>query len=208
METISKRATEDKKLVEVLQNKKATDREKQKAFEELYSRHQSQMSFYFKKNVKDHEVAEDLKMVVFQKVHLSIGGYDKKTAVFSTWLYKIALNTLIDHKRKEKIEVLSLNALADKTSEDNDGMEFQILSDAVTPEEKMVRDEKAKAVRIAINSIKSESIRRIMELRFLKEMSFEEIAEVEGIDDNSTLRVTVMRGQNMIKDSLVNVNIH
>ncbi|MEK6829763.1 MAG: sigma-70 family RNA polymerase sigma factor [Nanoarchaeota archaeon] len=200
---ISRRAEEDLTLVKVLQNKKASNREKQKAFEQLYSRHQSQMTFHFQKSVKDKDVAEDLKMITFEKIHSNIGSYNPKLGVFSTWMYKIALNTLIDHKRKDKYEVLSLDAIAGKTSEENEGMEFQIKSTAFTPEEELIRFENAKTVRSAIESIDSENIRRIMTYRFIDELSFEEIAVLEGVEkDNSTLRVNVMRGQSILKEKI------
>ena len=202
---ISKQATEDGVLVAVLQDANSTQREKQKAFDELYSRHQKQVGIYFLKQLRDEDTAEDLKMVTFEKVHENIGKYNAKSAVFSTWMYKIALNTLIDHKRKDKFEVLSLDALTGKTSEDNDGMDFQIVSDAITPEQVMVRDQNIKAVRDAIASIENDNIRKLMTYRFIDELSFPEIAKLKGMDkENSTLRVNAMRGQKLLKVILEN----
>ena len=202
---ISKQATEDGVLVAVLQDANSTQREKQKAFDELYSRHQKQVGIYFLKQMRDEDTAEDLKMVTFEKVHENIGKYNAKSAVFSTWMYKIALNTLIDHKRKDKFEVLSLDALTGKTSEDNDGMDFQIVSDAITPEQVMVRDQNIKAVRDAIASIENDKIRQLMTYRFIDELSFPEIAKLKGMDkENSTLRVNAMRGQKLLKEILTN----
>lgn len=203
--TISKQATEDATLVVVLQNKKATDREKQKAFEQLYSRHQRQVGQFFQKGIKDEDTVDDLKMITFEKVHMNIDKYDSKSAVFSTWLYSIAKNTLIDHKRKDKFELLSLDALAGKTSEENDGMEFQIKSDAFTPEQEMVRAQNDKVVMDAINSMENEKIRSLMKYRFIDGLSFEEIAKLEGVSaDCSTLRVNAMRGQKILQEKLAN----
>ena len=202
---ISKQATEDGVLVAVLQDANSTQREKQKAFDELYSRHQKQVGIYFLKQLRDEDTAEDLKMITFEKVHENIGKYNAKSAVFSTWMYKIALNTLIDHKRKDKFEVLSLDALTGKTSEDNDGMDFQIVSDAITPEQVMVRDQNIKAVRDAIASIENDKIRQLMTYRFIDELFFPEIAKLKGMDkENSTLRVNAMRGQKLLKVILEN----
>jgi len=203
---ISVQAQKDGELVAVLQNENSTNREKQKAFEALYSRHQRQVGIYFLKQMRDEDTAEDLKMVTFEKVHANIGGYDSSRCVFSTWMYKIALNTLIDHKRKDRFEVLSLDSLASKTSDENEGMEFQILSNTLSPEQEMIREQNITAVREAIDSIKSEKIRRLMTYRFIDELTFEEIAELEGVDkDSSTLRVNTMRGQKILEDKLVNV---
>ena len=101
---------------------------------------------------------------------------------------------------------LSLDTLAGKTSEEHDGMEFQIISDALSPEQEMVREQNINTVRKAIDSIESEKIRKIMVYRFIDEVSFEEIAEREGVEkDSSTLRVSVMRGQKILEEKLANV---
>jgi RNA polymerase sigma factor (sigma-70 family) len=204
MNTISKQATQDAELIAVLKSKTSSEREKQNAFSKLYSKHQKQVGMFFLKNMKDSDSAEDLKMITFEKVHRNIASYDESEGVFSTWMYSIAKNALIDFKRKEKFEVLSLDSLATKTSDDNDGMEFQIKGEMATPEQEMVRQENIKAVREAIDSIKNEDIKRLLKYRFIQELSFEEIAKLEGIDPNSsTLRVNVKRGKELIKEYLV-----
>jgi len=111
------------------------------------------MEIYFLKQVKDADSAEDLKMVTFEKVHEKIASYDSNVSVFSTWMYTIARNVLIDHKRKDKFEVLSIDVLAVKVSENHDGMEFQIVGSGLSPEQEMVRDENIKSIRKAIESI-------------------------------------------------------
>jgi RNA polymerase sigma-70 factor (ECF subfamily) len=202
---ISAQAKRDAQFVAVLQDTNSTDREKQKAFESLYTIHQRQVGIFFKKQMRDEDTAEDLKMITFEKVHENISKYDSNRVVFSTWMYKIALNTLIDHKRKDKFEVFSLDSLATKTSDENEGMEFQILSDILSPEEEMIREQNIKTVRDAIDSIESDKIRRLMTYRFIDELSFEEIAEREGVDrHSSTLRVNTMRGQKILEEKLAN----
>lgn len=204
MET-SAQAKKDGEFVAVLQNVNSTERQKQKAFETLYTRHQRQVGIFFLKQINNSDIAEDLKMITFEKVHANIGSYDSSRVVFSTWMYKIALNTLIDSKRKDKFEVLSLDTLAGKTSEEHDGMEFQIISDSLSPEQEMIREQNIKTVRDAIDSIESDKIRKLMVYRFIDELSFEEIAEREGVDkDSSTLRVNAMRGQKILEEKLAN----
>ncbi len=205
MSTISKQALKDADLLEVLQNQASTEREKQEAFNKLYNNHHKQLGLYFLKQTRDADNADDLKMITFEKVYRNIHLYNKETSVFSTWLYSIAKNTLIDCTRKYKLEVLSVDTLATKTADENEGMEFQIKSDAITPEQEMVREENVKAVHDAIESIGNERIRRLLRYRFIDELSFEEIAELEGVDPkNSTLRVNAMRGQEMLKELLAN----
>jgi RNA polymerase sigma factor (sigma-70 family) len=118
-------------------------------------------------------------------------------------MYTIAKNVLIDHKRREKFEVLSIDTLATKVSENHDGMEFQIVGDSLSPEQEMVRDENIESIRKAINSIENEKIKRIMTYRFIDELSFKEIAQLEGVsEDCSTLRVNSKRGQKILAELL------
>jgi RNA polymerase sigma factor (sigma-70 family) len=118
-------------------------------------------------------------------------------------MYTIARNVLIDHKRKDKFEVLSIDVLAVKVSENHDGMEFQIAGSGLSPEQEMVRDENIASIRKAIESISNDKIRRIMTYRFIDELSFKEIAQLEGVSENcSTLRVHSKRGQAILAELL------
>jgi RNA polymerase sigma factor (sigma-70 family) len=199
----SKQSIEDRGLIAVLKNDKSSSREKEKAFNQLYSNHQRQVLVYFLKKVKDSETAEDLKMMTFEKVHKHIKKYSPEFA-FSTWLYKIARNTLIDDSRKAQFEVLSIDALSGKTSEDNDGMKFQIKSDKRNPAQEMERDERITSVHDAIDSIDNELIKKLMKHRFVSDLSFDQIAEEMEIPNNSTLRVNISRGKGILKKKLAN----
>jgi len=197
----SEQATKDKLCVAILQDENSSSREKERAFNELYSRHNQQVRIHFLKKLRESDVAEDLLMVTFQKVHENIQSYDSQYA-FSTWMYKIANHTLIDFTRKAKFEVLSLDALTGKTSEDNDGMDFQIDSGVANPEQIIVHSEVVAEVHNAIDSLKSGKIRDLMVCRYIKELSYEETAKELGLEDNSTMRTSVRRGKDDLKKKL------
>lgn len=197
----SEQATKDKLCVAILQDENSSSREKERAFNELYSRHNQQVRIHFLKKLRESDVAEDLLMVTFQKVHENIQSYDSQYA-FSTWMYKIANHTLIDFTRKAKFEVLSLDALTGKTSEDNDGMDFQIDSGVANPEQIIVHSEVVAEIQNAINSLKSKKVRDLMICRYIKELSYEETAKELGIEDNSTMRTSVRRGKDSLKKKL------
>jgi RNA polymerase sigma-70 factor (ECF subfamily) len=197
----SEQATLDKACASILQDEHASSRDKEKAFNELYSRHNQQVRIHFLKKLREADVAEDLLMITFQKVHENINSYDDEYAL-STWLYKIANHTLIDYTRKAKFEVLSLDALTGKTSEDNDGMDFQIDSGVKNPEEMIVHSEIIAEIHNAVYSLKSGKVRDMMICRYIKELSFEESAEELGLEANSTLRTTVIRGKEALRKKL------
>jgi len=198
------RIDEEKALVAILQDENSTSRQREGAFNQLYANHQRQVMVYFLKNTKETEDAEDLKMQTFEKVHANISSYDDKFA-FSTWMYKIAQNTLIDHKRKANFEKLSIESLS-SSDEEGGSLDFQIKSDALDPEEILARDERIGRVKKAIDSLESDFIRELMTERFVNELSYEQIADKLGIENNSTLRVNILRGKDILKENLDSVN--
>lgn len=198
----SEQAIADKKCMTILQDENSSSRQKEAAFNELYSRHNQQVLIHFLKKLRgDEETAKDLLLVTFQKIHENIDSYEFTNA-FSTWMYKIATNTLIDYTRKAKFEVLSLDALTGKTSDDNDGMDFQIDSGVDNPEDVIVRSEVVQEIHDAVYSIKSGRVRDLMICRYIKELSYEETAKELGLKDNSTLRTSIIRGKDVLKKKL------
>ena len=75
--------------------------------------------------------AEDLSQETSLKAYLSYRGYIEKFK-FSTWLYRIAYNSFIDHKRKKSIPTEQLEAGAHIEGNENPGrMEFEGLYSAI-----------------------------------------------------------------------------
>lgn len=199
----SAQASEDKVLVSILTDVNSSARAKESAFNQLYSRHQRNLGHYFNLRVTDEETAEDLKMVTFMKAHENIDKYDD-TYAFTTWLYNIAKNAYIDHVRKNRINDISVSL--SENDGDTDSIPFQVKSDYLDPEQGFMRDERIERVQAAIDSIDNEHVRELMTERFINDLSFEDIAEKLGIENNSTLRVNILRGKEVIKKELADLN--
>ncbi|MCL1067609.1 sigma-70 family RNA polymerase sigma factor [Shewanella olleyana] len=71
------------------------------AFEQLYSKHKGPLYRYFVRQLSNNSLAEDLYQDTWGKVINAAGNY-QVTAKFTTWLYRIAHNLLIDHVRSVK----------------------------------------------------------------------------------------------------------
>jgi len=83
------------------------------AFEALYERHERPVFRFLLRSVGDAAVAEELLQDVWLNLIRSVQGYrsDPARALFTTWLYRIARNRLIDHWRARDPAVLrSLDA--------------------------------------------------------------------------------------------------
>ncbi|WP_394129857.1 sigma-70 family RNA polymerase sigma factor [Shewanella maritima] len=71
------------------------------AFEQLYLKHKGPLYRYFVRQIQDKQLAEDLYQDTWSKVINAAARYSV-TAKFTTWLYKIAHNLIIDHVRAVK----------------------------------------------------------------------------------------------------------
>ena len=203
----SEQAINDIALVNTITGKESTDKEKQLAFNELYSTHERQLFIYFVKALRgDSETAEDLVILTFEKVHKALDKFNSKTAVFSTWMYSIARNTLIDYTRKEQFEVLSIDALTEAAEKNYDGRYgFEIKSDTKNPEQLMVEDQMKAKVQDAISKIKNDVTRQVVILRFIDGLSFREAAKEIGVEYNSTIRVKANRAMEELEKILSTV---
>jgi RNA polymerase sigma-70 factor (ECF subfamily) len=71
------------------------------AFETLYRRHNNSLYRYLLRRCHDRDVAEDVFQDVWGKIIKSRGNY-RRTAKFTTFLYRVAHNCFIDHVRKNR----------------------------------------------------------------------------------------------------------
>lgn len=79
------------------------------AFDELYRRHKGGLFRYVLRSVRERAVAEELYQEIWMRVIEARGRYETQ-AKFSTWLYTIAHNRLVDHWRKRGLQLVALDA--------------------------------------------------------------------------------------------------
>ncbi len=73
-------------------------------FELMYQTYYHKIYNYVFYQILSKEDTEDIVSDVFMKVAKNAHQYDSDKAKFSTWLYRIAKNTVIDFYRKRKVE--------------------------------------------------------------------------------------------------------
>lgn len=73
------------------------------AIEELVMRYQKQIYTFIYRMTKDMEESKDLTQKTFLNVVKGIRDF-RKTASFKTWLYQIAVNTSLNHIKRNKRE--------------------------------------------------------------------------------------------------------
>ena len=161
---LSDKAKKDLVLVE--QAKLGSER----AFATLLNRYRDPIYFMLLKMVTNPIDAEDLTIEAFGKAFRNLESYVPSYA-FSTWLFKIATNNCIDFIRKKQASP----SLLDTHPDDIDDITSNIQSDLPDPEEILINQQKILRLREIINQLKP-GYKSLIELRYFKEYSYEEIA--------------------------------
>jgi len=164
---LSPRAQEDYELV-----LKAIDGN-QKAYATLMDRYKNSIYHMMLKMVNNREDADDLMLEAFGKAFNKLPSYAPRYA-FSTWLFKIAINNCIDHIRKKRLKMLSIDDPIEHDSDHN--YSTNLKSSALDPEEKFIRAQRVDLMRNILSKLNLK-YRLMIELRFFEELSYDEIAK-------------------------------
>ena len=78
------------------------------AFEALYRRHKGALYRFVARSIRDRATAEELYQEIWMRVIEARGRYEAQ-AKFTTWLYTVAHNRLVDHWRKRGLALVSLD---------------------------------------------------------------------------------------------------
>lgn len=161
---------------QVMRRVKAND--DPQAFAQLMERWQGPIQGLCTRMVGDSHRGEDLTQEVFARLYARRKSYEP-TGKFSTFLWRIALNICYDEiRRNKRRRELSL----DEPDEDNLTVEFEAAGTA--PDQRMVEDERADAVRHALVEL-AEPYRVVVVLRHYEGLKFREIAEVLRIPEGT-----------------------
>ncbi|MPM35053.1 ECF RNA polymerase sigma-E factor [bioreactor metagenome] len=143
------------------------------AFEILIKKHQGIIYNYLYKITLSKEDAEDMTQEVFIKAYNKLYTFERK-ANFSTWLFKIAVNTLNDNFKKKKVFEL----------EKEDAMMSIKCSERDIPEEALSLKEKKLEVLRLLEGLTLEQKNAII-LKYVKGFSYKEIGKVLGVSEES-----------------------
>jgi len=169
------------------------------AFRELVERHQRVVINVIHRSIGDAWEAEDLAQRVFVQVYRSAGRY-KPTAKFTTWLFTIVHNTVLnEHRRRARHAADSLEAMTEPR--DPDGVGVQV-ADARTPDpatEAVERELHAKIL-AAIERLPEQQRTAVILCRY-EGLPYEEIAKVLKCSV-SAVKSLLHRARLTLKDDL------
>ncbi len=169
----------------------------QLAYAELLGRYRDAIYFMLLKMVNSPVDAEDLTIEAFGKAFKNIDQYTPNFA-FSTWLFKIATNNCIDFIRKKRASHISIDQTID--GEDSLAPSSLIQSDSPDPELTMINKQKIKHMRKVVSRLKPR-YRTLVELRYFKEYSYDEIAEELDIPIG-TVKAQLFRARELLLNIL------
>jgi len=142
----------------------------EKAFAGLMNRYRDSIYFMLLKMVNNQSDAEDLTIESFGKAFRNLDSYTPRFA-FSTWLFRIAMNNCVDFIRKKQLTPAPFDGSQDSI----DNVTINIQSDLPDPEESLINHQKTAALKDLVNQLKPR-YRQLIELRYYKEYSYEEIS--------------------------------
>jgi RNA polymerase sigma-70 factor, ECF subfamily len=184
----------DQQVVELARQGRET------AFRELIGRYQRPVFSLIYRLVRDREKAEDLAQDTFIKVLNALDRYDP-TYKFSSWIFKIAHNTSLDHLRKKEPLTLSIDGSPHaRTAAETEASTLTPVSTGQTPEQYTANRELGSEIEHAISLLRPE-YRTAVVLCHVEGRAYEEIAEIMDVP-LGTVKTYIHRGRNELKKQL------
>ena len=143
----------------------------QKAFSDLMTFYWPTIEGFFAMKLSSKEDVEDLSIATFTKAFDKIKSYNSSYA-FSTWIQTIATNSLIDFFRKKEQKTISIDA--DVKNEKGNLHEIEDLD--TNPEFNFIQQQKNNQLFSLLEKLKPH-YRELIVLRYLEELSYDEIAQ-------------------------------
>jgi RNA polymerase sigma-70 factor (ECF subfamily) len=172
----------------------------QEAFREIVVRFERPVYSLIVRMVQDPGTAEDLAQEVFVRAFRRLETYDPARK-FSSWLFKIAHNTTIDHLRRHSPETVPLERSADRDEEHRGGL-AAVLSDESTenPSAAAERKDMARSLERAISRLRPD-YREVVVLFYIEGASYQEICETTGLP-LGTVKTNLHRARKELAESM------
>lgn len=162
------------------------------SFTFFYKKYYPKLIYYTQKMCGDHQKAEDITTESFMTAFEKIDKYEKDKAQFSTWLFTIARNILLQDIKISK-KTVSIDVEYDE--------EGTTLKDFIQEElsENHIHDlnqRKAEIMREHISRLK-EPYRKVIEMREINKMAYKDIADQLG-KNLSTVKSQIRGGRSIL----------
>ena len=162
------------------------------AFNSLMGMHERRMYAVALRMCGNPEDAQDCLQEAMLRVYRAIAGF-KALSSFSTWVYRITMNTCLDELRKRKNRPnTSLDGLLESGWSPMDGGE--------SPERHAMRREMRQKLQAFIGEL-PEDMRAAVVLRDVQGYSYDEIADILGANVG-TVKSRISRGREKLREKI------
>ncbi len=187
-----RRKDEDYPLIQAI-----VDSDDAEAFRQLYEKYKDRVYATAYRISGRHDHAMDITQDVFQRVYRQLEKFHFRSS-FSSWLYKVAVNICLDHRRHTAHRMaLSLDQEGPLGRSFAAGM---VDPDAPRPESDLEREEFSEAVQDVLQRL-GPKLRSVVVLRYLEGLSYMEIAEALGLS-MGTVKSRLNRAHEELKPHL------
>ncbi|HEU4588068.1 MAG TPA: sigma-70 family RNA polymerase sigma factor [Gemmatimonadales bacterium] len=170
------------------------------AYRELIRRYERPIFSLLVRMVRDRELAEDLAQETFIKALNAIESY-RPEFKFSSWIFKIANNSAIDHLRRRELDTLSLEGSPHaETPEAIEATALQIGDRQESPLDEVAARELGGQIEAAIAQLRPE-YRSCILLRHVEGRAYEEIAQMLNLP-LGTVKTYIHRARNELRQLL------
>jgi RNA polymerase sigma-70 factor (ECF subfamily) len=150
----------------------------ERAFDSLVNRYKNKVFNICFRMLGDYEEADDSAQETFIKVFRALKGFRFESS-FSTWLYRIAVNTSKNKLSSLKYRFNRMMVRLDKPAHnENAGGGIEVQSKGAAPHNSIERRERELLIQRALDSLPKEQ-KMVVVLRDVEGLSYEEVAEHE-----------------------------
>ena len=173
------------------------------AFDKLVLKHKNRVFGLCYRILGDYEEANDCAQETFVKVYRSLERF-RFDSTFSTWLYRIAVNTCknklksTQYRRSKKMVRLD-----NPGNQEEGGHPVQVRDKSLSPAGELERKEIHVLIQKAIDSLPEEQ-KTVVVLRDIEGMSYEEIARIGGYN-LGTVKSKLARAREKLREKLIGV---
>ncbi|MDB5390382.1 MAG: rpoE 1 [Planctomycetaceae bacterium] len=161
------------------------------AFGTLVSRYQDRLLGTLVTMLGSVEDARDVAQEAFVQAYQKLESFRGQSQFYS-WLFRIALNSSVDHHRRQRRPTLSIDAAREQT-----GAEPADLHPEISPTFGVERTERQALVQLALSKL-SPDYRQVLVLKEMEDLKYDEIAELVKIPVG-TVRSRIHRGRAELK---------
>lgn len=182
-------------LIEQMQSGSSRD----EAFRRLFDLYAPRLYHFFSRRGFLHQECLDLTQETFLGIYRGMGTY-RRDASFETWLFKIATNAYRKRLRWGAAGKRGAQEVPLEDQDDGGPMERISAADAPAPGEEVLRKERSRLLRQAIDKL-PEQMRKCLVLRIDQELKYKEIAVLLRLSPE-TVKVHLFQARRRLHEEL------